>query len=78
MVSVFFQKKFGLNRTPKILVNVANFFLKDQMLLPMSCFEEPTFFEAHFVFFSLYQAKFYLIENWTTPSDCIGLQNLPK
>ena len=28
MVSVFFQKKIGVNRTPKFLVDVANFFVK--------------------------------------------------
>ena len=56
-ISFLPKRIFGVNRKPKILINVANFFWKDQLLLPMSCFEEPNFFGAHFVFFSWYQVK---------------------
>ena len=50
MVPVFFQKNFGVNRTPKNLVNVANFFSKHQLLLPTSCFDEPNFLKHSLCF----------------------------
>ena len=63
------KKFFGVNRTPKILVNVATSFLKWPNDIANELFRGTLILRCSFLFCSCYQANLYLIENWTTPSQ---------